>query len=149
MSNEIDQYRRRLVRAAAMTFVASPFAFTAAEAQLSRPKPANLGTVKPGTHTSFAPLKQIDAGVLSVGYEAGPAEGPSVILMRGWPYDIYAFVDVAPSAWRTREDRAPRSPRLGASIPVRVRADHLASLQADTRARELIDERQAAPSGCR
>src|SRR6185503_1755143 len=38
-----------------------------------------------------------DAGVLNVGYaEAGPANGPPVILLHGWPYDIYSFVDVAP-----------------------------------------------------
>src|SRR5262249_51044673 len=46
---------------------------------------------------SFGPLKQIDAGVLNVGYaEAGRADAPAVILLHGWPYDIYAFVDVAP-----------------------------------------------------
>ncbi|WP_409999604.1 alpha/beta fold hydrolase [Rhizobium leguminosarum] len=47
--------------------------------------------------TSFGPLNQIDAGVLSVGYaDIGPASGPPVILLHGWPYDIHTYVDVAP-----------------------------------------------------
>jgi pimeloyl-ACP methyl ester carboxylesterase len=60
-------------------------------------KPPALPAIKPGAHTSFGSLKQIDAGVLNVGYaEAGPANGPPVLLLHGWPYDIYSFVDVAP-----------------------------------------------------
>ena len=68
-----------------------------AHAQSSRTKASDLPTVKPGTNTSFASLKQIDAGLLNVGYaEAGPPNGVPVILLHGWPYDIYSFVDVAP-----------------------------------------------------
>jgi len=60
-------------------------------------KPPRLRTAKRGTHASFGPLKQIDAGLLNVGYaEAGPANGTPVLLLHGWPYDIYSFVDVAP-----------------------------------------------------
>ena len=98
MFNEIDHDRRRLVGAAAMTLVASQFVFGAmAGAQPSKPRPANLGPIKSGTNTSFASLKQVDAGLLNVGYaEAGPTDGPAVILLHGWPYDIYSFVDVVP-----------------------------------------------------
>jgi pimeloyl-ACP methyl ester carboxylesterase len=45
----------------------------------------------------FDPLKQIDAGLLRVGYaEAGPPDSPAVILLHGWPYDIYSYVEVTP-----------------------------------------------------
>ncbi|MGR6916734.1 alpha/beta fold hydrolase [[Actinomadura] parvosata] len=56
-----------------------------------------LPPVTPGTHTSFPVLKQVRAGVLTIGYaELGPARGPVVICLHGWPYDIHSFVDVAP-----------------------------------------------------
>ncbi|HEY4356913.1 MAG TPA: alpha/beta hydrolase [Acidobacteriaceae bacterium] len=64
------------------------------------PSPRSVRAVEPasaGSNTSFASLKQIEAGLLNIGYaEAGPANGPGVVLLHGWPYDIYSFVDVAP-----------------------------------------------------
>jgi pimeloyl-ACP methyl ester carboxylesterase len=46
---------------------------------------------------AFDQVKQIDAGALNVGYvEDGPADGPAVLLLHGWPYDIHAFAEVAP-----------------------------------------------------
>jgi len=72
-------------------------AIGSADAQPSKTNRAELPKIRPGTNTSFASLKRIDAGVLNVGYaEAGPSDGPPVILLHGWPYDIHSFVDVAP-----------------------------------------------------
>ncbi|GEO12915.1 alpha/beta hydrolase [Microvirga aerophila] len=69
----------------------------AAQAQLGNQAPSRLPAVSPGTHTSFALLKQVNAGPLNVGYaEAGPADGKPIILLHGWPYDIHTYVDVAP-----------------------------------------------------
>ena len=82
---------------AAMTVAAAQFGMNGSAAAQSNMRPADVPAVKPGTNTSFAPLKQNDAGVLSVGYaEAGPVNGPVVILLHGWPYDIHSYVDVAP-----------------------------------------------------
>jgi pimeloyl-ACP methyl ester carboxylesterase len=56
-----------------------------------------MSPLRPQSTASFGPLKQIDAGVLNVGYaEAGPAAGPAVLLLHGWPYDVHSYVDVAP-----------------------------------------------------
>jgi pimeloyl-ACP methyl ester carboxylesterase len=58
---------------------------------------ASASPIKPGTNTSFAAVRQIDAGLLNIAYaEDGPSTGPAVVLLHGWPYDIYSYVDVVP-----------------------------------------------------
>ena len=97
IAEEIDWRRRYFVGAAAVTAATQLGIIGSANAQSSKTGQAQLPPIKPGTNTSFAPLKQIDAGVLNVAYaEAGAADGSPVILLHGWPYDIYSFVDVAP-----------------------------------------------------
>ena len=93
--DEINQDRRRFFGTAAMAVAATQLGMISPAA--AQRVEAKMPAIKPGTNTSFGPLKQLDAGVLNVGYaEAGPANGPVVILLHGWPYDIYSFVDVAP-----------------------------------------------------
>jgi pimeloyl-ACP methyl ester carboxylesterase len=54
-------------------------------------------TMSPEMSTPFGALKQVDAGLLSVGYaEVGSADGPAVLLLHGWPYDIHSFAEVTP-----------------------------------------------------
>jgi pimeloyl-ACP methyl ester carboxylesterase len=98
MSENINHHRRRLLSAAVVTITAAQLGMNgSANAQAGATRPTQLPPIKPGTNTSFAVLKWVDAGVLSVGYaEAGPADGPVVILLHGWPYDIHSYVDVAP-----------------------------------------------------
>jgi pimeloyl-ACP methyl ester carboxylesterase len=90
--------RRRFLGIAAMSIAAAELGIIgSADAQSSEITAAGATAVKSGTNTSFRSLKQIDAGLLNVGYaEAGPTNGPAVILLHGWPYDIHSFVDVAP-----------------------------------------------------
>lgn len=98
MSEAIDHYRRRFFGTAALAIAAAQMtAIGSTQGQASEETRATLTAVKPGTITSFAKLKQIDAGVLNIGYaEAGPPDGLPVVLLHGWPYDIHSFVEVAP-----------------------------------------------------
>ena len=86
MPETVNQNRRRMLAATVMTIAAAQF-----------PKAGAADAPAGGTSSQFGPLKQVNASLLNVGYaEAGPAGGPPVILLHGWPYDIYSFVDVAP-----------------------------------------------------
>jgi pimeloyl-ACP methyl ester carboxylesterase len=95
---EINNNRRSFLGMAAMTAAAAQFGVSGSlDARVGGANTRAASTSTPSKNTSFGPLKQIDAGVLNVGYaEAGPASGPAAILLHGWPYDIYSFVDVAP-----------------------------------------------------
>jgi len=85
MSQPIDRLRRQIVGAAALSAAAVDLAA------------ATRATAQPRTPGAFGPLRQADAGVLNIAYaENGPATGPVVILLHGWPYDIHTYVDVAP-----------------------------------------------------
>jgi pimeloyl-ACP methyl ester carboxylesterase len=91
MSDQINIRRRRLLG----TTVAG---LSLMELGLSGLANAQSNSTKAGSSVaSFDNLKQINAGALSIGYaEAGPQNGPVVILLHGWPYDIYAFAEVMP-----------------------------------------------------
>ena len=89
MSKEINQDRRRFIANTAMAVAAAELGVIG----LAKAQPPQSSNPRP----SFGPLKQIDAGVLNVGYaEVGPANGRPVILLHGWPYDIHSYVEVAP-----------------------------------------------------
>lgn len=99
MSNGMIYDRRGFISAASLTLAASGLTlsgFSQSDSESVKRISAS-GIKNSGTNHSFGPLKQIDAGLLNIGYaEEGPANGPPVILLHGWPYDIYSFVDVSP-----------------------------------------------------
>jgi len=98
MFEKINRQRRHFLGIAAMTIATTQLGrFGSAIAQSSQTKPAVLPLTKSGTNTSFGSLRQVNAGVLNVGYaEVGPANSRPVILLHGWPYDIHSYIDVAP-----------------------------------------------------
>jgi pimeloyl-ACP methyl ester carboxylesterase len=69
-----------------------------AHAQAAAVAASTIEAITPGSHVSFGELKKVKAGLLEVSYaELGPADGPVVILLHGWPYDIHSYADVAPA----------------------------------------------------
>src|SRR5579863_6321618 len=84
---DFNQPRSQFLRNAAITLAATELLSSAPARAQSPTNPTN----------SFRSLKQINAGLLNIGYaEAGPSDGTVVILLHGWPYDIHSYVDVAP-----------------------------------------------------
>ncbi len=110
----INQNRRQFIGSAAMTLAALPLTTWPSTATPSTKgkeppiaaSPVHRGSDTPGTAQltgapsstrTFDQIKQINAGLLNIGYaEAGPAYGPVVLLLQGWPYDIHSYADVAP-----------------------------------------------------
>jgi pimeloyl-ACP methyl ester carboxylesterase len=99
-SEELTYDRRRFLGTAAMTIAAAPVLMSGtAQAQSigTNQEAASAGTKFARRQSfGFGTLKQIDAGVLNVGYaELGPEQGKPVILLHGWPYDIHSYAEVA------------------------------------------------------
>jgi len=98
MPSEANIERRRIVGVAAAALVGVPLAATGVTGeQAATPKVQKATASSAGTSSVFASLKQIHAGLFNVGYaEAGPVQGPAVLLLHGWPYDIHSFVAATP-----------------------------------------------------
>jgi pimeloyl-ACP methyl ester carboxylesterase len=98
MSEELNYNRRRFLDVASKSFFTAQFAFSGfTNSHHSGNAESTMTTKNDQQEPSLGPIKQIDAGLLNVGYaEMGPANGPEVILLHGWPYDIHSYENVAP-----------------------------------------------------
>ena len=98
MSSQINYDRRAFLCTAALGIATARIDVTgSASAQSAMPSSRPATERETGATDSFGPVKQINAGLLNVGYvEDGPANGRAVLLLHGWPYDIHSFTDVTP-----------------------------------------------------
>jgi pimeloyl-ACP methyl ester carboxylesterase len=98
MDEKIKYERRRFMANAVMGLAAAElYAITSFGGQSNDAGATEIIIGQSGSNAQFSDLKSIEAGVLNVGYaEVGPSNGPPVILLHGWPYDIHTYVDVAP-----------------------------------------------------
>ncbi len=98
MAEEVDHDRRRFLGTAVTTMAAASLGVTLSpDTRANDLQRTPTDSARERSGASFGPLKQIDAGVLNIGYaEDGPANGTAVLLLHGWPYDIHSYADVAP-----------------------------------------------------
>ena len=102
MSNPVNTKRRRLLGTtlaglSLLDFSLSDLARADTDADSRQSGAGQAGVSGTGSVATFATIRQIAAGPLNIGYvDEGPRKGPVVILLHGWPYDIYSFVDVVP-----------------------------------------------------
>ncbi|MGY3489550.1 pimeloyl-ACP methyl ester carboxylesterase [Bradyrhizobium sp. USDA 4011] len=93
MSQQISHERRKLIRAAALL---TALRFTPVGIAAAQTNPVNATSTQ-SAGVPFGPLRQVNAGLLNVGFvDGGPTSGPVVILLHGWPYDIHSFAEVTP-----------------------------------------------------
>ena len=94
--DKADAGRRRFLGQAAVSVSAMGLGL-GANAQAARGRDTAAGAIATPIAAPFGPVRQVDAGDLSIGYvELGPASGPPVLLLHGWPYDIHSYAEVAP-----------------------------------------------------
>ena len=98
MASETDHERRQFLRTAALALAAGRLGWPdPVEGLALQPRSSRATAKSPSSAGSFAPVEQVDAGLLNVGYaQAGPRDGRPVVLLHGWPYDIHCYAEVAP-----------------------------------------------------